>query len=56
MDDGTEGDMLSTDDLIGMFIPDGPYPLITEGTLFHAPSPALSHLFMFILLQIITTQ
>ena len=56
MDDGTEMDMSSTDDLIGMFIPDDPYPLITEGTLFHLPSPTISHLFMFILLQIITTQ
>ena len=55
MDDDT-GDISSTDDLIGMFIPDGSYPLITEGTLFHFPYPSLSHRFMFILLQKMTTQ
>ena len=56
MDDDTEGDISSTDDLKGLFIPDGPYPPITEGTLFHFPYPALSHMFMFVLLQIITSQ
>ena len=56
MDDDTEGDISSTDDLIGLFIPDGPYLLIMEGTLFHFPCPTLSHLYMFILLQIMTTQ
>ena len=56
MDDDPEGDISSTDDLKGMFIPDGPYPPITEGTLFHFPYPTLSHMFMFILLQIMTTQ
>ena len=44
MDDDTEGDISSTDDLKGTFIPDGPYPLIMEGTLFHFPYPTLSHL------------
>ena len=56
MDDDTEWDISSTDDLTGMFIPNGPYPLTTEGTLFHFPYPTLSHLFMFILSQITTTQ
>ena len=56
IDDGSEGDMSSTDDLKGTFIPNGPYPPIMEGTLFHFPYPTLSHLFMFILLQTTTTQ
>ena len=43
MDDDTEDDISSTDDLKGTFIPDGPYPLIMEGTLFQIPYPTLSH-------------
>ena len=56
MDDGTEGDISSTDDLKGMFVPNESYPPITEGTLFHFPYPTLSHLLMFTLLQIMTTE
>ena len=32
MDDDTEGDISSTDDPKFSLIPNGPYPLITEGT------------------------
>ena len=56
MDGDTEGDISSTNDPIGMFIPNSPYLPITEGTLFHFPYPTLSHLFIFILLQITITQ
>ena len=46
MDDDTEGDISSTDDLKCPLIPNGPYPLITEGTLNYfdsSPQGSVSH-------------
>ena len=46
MDDDTEDDISSTDDLKCSLIPDGPYPLITEGTLNYfdsSPQGQVSH-------------
>ena len=48
MDDDTEADISSTDDLIGTFIPNGSYPPIMEGILFHFPYSTLSHLLIYI--------
>ena len=46
MDDGTEGDLSSTEDPKGSLIPNGAYTLITEGTLHYfnsSPQGRLSH-------------
>ena len=46
MDDETEGHLSSTDDPKGSLIPNGPYALITEGTLHYfnsSPQGRLSH-------------
>ena len=46
MDDDTEGDISLTDDMTCSLIPDGPYPLITEGRLNYfdsSPQGRISH-------------
>ena len=46
MDDDTEGDISSINDPKGSLIPNGPYPLITKGTLNYfdsSPHGRLSH-------------